>query len=63
MLDSEAAAHRHSQRDVIVCLNIRTYIYHVKGMRWNGHAQHGAFAWPKGAPADSNHDTRKGQYP
>jgi hypothetical protein len=61
MFDSEAAAHAHCPRDVVVWLNTSSGVYHEKGMRWYGRTKHGAYVCKKEADAAGDRDTRNGQ--
>jgi hypothetical protein len=61
MFDTEAAAHAHCPRDIVVWLNTKSGIYHEKGMRWYGRTKHGAFVCKKEADAAGDRDTRNGQ--
>jgi len=59
--DTEAAAQRHCPRDVVICLNLPTGIYHEKGMRWYGRTKHGAFVCKADVSKAGDRDTRNGQ--
>ena len=41
LFDTEGAAQAHCPKDVVVWLNIPSGIYHYKGERWYGRAEHG----------------------
>ncbi len=46
---TEMAARKHCPADVVVWVNTATGIYHLKGMRWYGNTQNGAYVCQKEA--------------
>jgi hypothetical protein len=61
MFSTEAAAQRHCPSDQVVWLNILSGIYHLKGMRWYGRTEHGAYVCRREADAAGYRETRNGQ--
>lgn len=61
MFSSEAAAQRHCPGDQVVWLNIPSGIYHLKGMRWYGRTENGAYVCRREADAAGYRETRNGQ--
>lgn len=61
MFSTEAAAQRHCPSDQVVWLNIPSGIYHLKGMRWYGRTENGAYACRREADAAGYRETRNGQ--
>ncbi|MHB8703432.1 MAG: hypothetical protein ACYC8W_04710 [Candidatus Tyrphobacter sp.] len=61
MFSTEAAAQRHCPYDQVVWLNIRSGIYHLKGMRWYGRTEDGAYVCHREADAAGYRETRNGQ--
>jgi hypothetical protein len=57
----EARAQQHCPKDVVVCLNLPTMIWHWKGQRWYANTIHGAYACEKEAGAAGARGTRNGQ--
>ena len=47
LFDTESAAQAHCPKDVVVCLNIPSGIYHYNGERWYGRTKHGAYVCEK----------------
>lgn len=58
---TESAAQKHCPKDEVVWLNIRTGVYHEKGMRWYGRTKNGAYVCRQEANAAGDRDTRNGQ--
>ncbi len=59
---TEAAAQAHCPRDVVVWLNTKTGIYHLKGERWYGNTKQGAYVCKAEADATpGDRETRNGQ--
>ena len=54
-------AQHHCPHDVVVWLNLRSGIYHLKGERWYGRTRHGAYACKKEADKAGDRETRNGQ--
>lgn len=61
MFSTAAAAQRHCPSDQVVWLNIPSGIYHLKGMRWYGRTEHGAYVCRREADAAGDRETRNGQ--
>lgn len=61
MFDTEGAAQRHCPRDTVVWLNTRSGIYHLKGERWYGITEYGAYVCQKEADGAGYRETRNGQ--
>ena len=58
---SEQEAQKHCPADVIVWVNIKTGVYHLKGERWYGATKDGAYVCRKEADAEGDRMTRNGQ--
>jgi hypothetical protein len=58
---TEAEAARHCPHDTVVWLNLPTMVWHLKGQRWYGHTNHGAYSCEKEAAAEGARETRNGQ--
>lgn len=61
LFNSEAAAQKHCPRDVVVWVNLPTGIYHLKGMRWYGNTNHGAYVCEMEGDQAGYRATRNGQ--
>jgi len=61
MYSTEAAAQGHCPRDVVVWANVRTGVYHEKGMRYFGRTKNGAYVCRREADAAGYRNTRNGQ--
>jgi hypothetical protein len=58
---TEQQAQQHCPNDVVVWLNLPTGIYHLKGERWYGRTNNGAYVCEKEADAAGDRETRNGQ--
>jgi hypothetical protein len=58
---SEAQAHQHCPADTVVWLNLPTGIYHLKGQRWYGRTNSGAYVCRGEADHAGLRATRNGQ--
>jgi len=58
---TEQQAQQHCPNDVVVWLNLPTGIYHLKGERWYGRTNSGAYVCEKEADAAGDRETRNGQ--
>ncbi len=58
---TEDAAQKHCPADLVVWLNTRSGIYHLKGERWYGRTKHGAYVCKKEADAAGDRETENGQ--
>jgi hypothetical protein len=61
LFTTEDAAQRHCPADVVVWLNTRSGIYHLKGERWYGRTKHGAYVCKKEADSAGDRETENGQ--
>ncbi len=61
MFDTEAGAQRQCPKDAVVWLNTRSGVYHLKGERWYGNTEHGAYVCQKEANLAGYRETRNGQ--
>lgn len=57
----ETEAQKHCPADVVVWVNTPTGIYHLKGMRWYGNTNRGAYVCKKGGDQAGYRATRNGQ--
>src|SRR6266849_2137195 len=58
---TEAQAHQHCPADTVVWLNLPTGIYHLKGQRWYGRTNSGAYVCQGEANRAGMRVTRNGQ--
>jgi hypothetical protein len=58
---SEQQAQQHCPQDVVVWVNTKTRVYHLKGERWYGATRDGAYVCRKEADAEGDRMTRNGQ--
>lgn len=58
---AEAEAQKHCPTDVVVWVNTPTGIYHLKGMRWFGNTNRGAYVCQKEGDQAGYRATRNGQ--
>jgi hypothetical protein len=58
---SEQQAQQHCPHDVVVWVNTKTGVYHLKGERWYGATKDGAYVCRKDADAEGDRITRNGQ--
>ena len=58
---SEQEAKHHCPKDVIVWVNTKTRVYHLKAERWYGATKDGAYVCRKEADAEGDRMTRNGQ--
>jgi hypothetical protein len=58
---SEREATRYCPNDIVVWVNTKTRIDHLKGERWYGSTKEGAFVCRKEADAEGDRMTRNGQ--
>jgi hypothetical protein len=58
---SEQQAQQHCPQDVVVWVNTKTGVYHLKGERWYGATKDGAYVCRKEADAEGDRVTRNGQ--
>lgn len=61
LFSSEDAAQAHCPKNVVVCLNIPSGIYHYKNERWYGPTRHGAYACEKEAVRAGDRASLNGQ--
>jgi hypothetical protein len=61
LFSTESAAQAHCPRNVVVCLNIPSGVYHYKGERWYGRTKHGGFACEKEAIKAGDRASENGQ--
>jgi hypothetical protein len=61
LFSTEDAAQKHCPADIVVWLNTRSGIYHLKGERWYGRTKHGAYVCKKEADAAGDRETENGQ--
>lgn len=61
LFSADEQAQQHCPNDVVVWLNLPTYIYHWKGMRWYGNTNNGAYVCKKEADESGKRGTRNGQ--
>lgn len=61
MFDTETAAQKHCPKDVVVWLNTRSGVYHLKGERWYGNTEYGAYVCEQDADTAGYRETRNGQ--
>ena len=52
MFKSEQKAQQHCPSDIVVCLNTTNATYHLKGERWYGLTNHGAYVCKDEADKD-----------
>jgi hypothetical protein len=52
LFNSEQEAEHHCPKDIVVCLNLKTGIYHWKGQIWYGRTNSGAYVCQKEADAN-----------
>jgi hypothetical protein len=57
----ENEAQQHCPSDTIVWVNTPTGVYHLKGMRWYGNTNHGAYVCKKEGDEAGYRATRNGQ--
>jgi hypothetical protein len=57
----ETEAQKHCPADVVVWVNTPTGIYHLKGMRWYGNTNRGAYVCQKEGDRAGYRATRNGQ--
>lgn len=57
----ETEAQKHCPTDVVVWVNTPTGIYHLKGMRWYGNTNRGAYVCRKEGDQAGYRATRNGQ--
>lgn len=57
----ETEAQKHCPSDVVAWVNTPTRIYHLKGMRWYGNTNHGAYVCKKEGDQAGYRVTRNGQ--
>jgi hypothetical protein len=57
----ETEAQKHCPADVVVWVNTPTGIYHLKGMRWYGNTNHGAYVCQKEGDQAGYRATKNGQ--
>jgi hypothetical protein len=58
---SEQDARHHCPNDIVVWVNTKTGVYHLKGERWYGATKDGAYVCRKEADAEGDRVTRNGQ--
>jgi hypothetical protein len=58
---AETEAQKHCPSDVVVWMNTPTGIYHLKGMRWYGNTNHGAYVCQKEGDQAGYRATKNGQ--
>jgi hypothetical protein len=58
---AETEAQKHCPADVVVWVNTPTGIYHLKGMRWYGNTNHGAYVCEKEGDQAGYRATKNGQ--
>ncbi len=58
---AETEAQKHCPADVVVWVNTPTGIYHLKGMRWYGNTNHGAYVCQKEGDQAGYRPTGNGQ--
>ncbi len=58
---TEQQAQQHCPNDIVVWLNLPTGIYHLKGERWYGRTQNGAYVCEREADQAGDRETRNGQ--
>jgi hypothetical protein len=58
---TEAQAHQHCRADTVVWLNLPTGIYHLKGQRWYGRTNSGAYVCQGEADRAGMRASRNGQ--
>ena len=58
---AETEAQKHCPADVVVWVNTPTGIYHLKGMRWYGNTNHGAYVCEKEGDQAGYRVTKNGQ--
>lgn len=58
---TETQAHQHCPTDTVVWLNLPTGIYHLKGQRWYGRTNSGAYVCQGEADHAGMRSTRNGQ--
>jgi hypothetical protein len=61
LFETEIAAQKHCPKDIVVWLNLKTGIYHLKGERWYGNTKYGAYVCKKEADAAGDRETENGQ--
>jgi hypothetical protein len=61
LFSTEDAAQKHCPADIVVWLNTKSGIYHLKGERWYGRTKHGAYVCKKEADAAGDRETENGQ--
>lgn len=57
----ETEAQKHCPSDVVVWVNTPTGVYHLKGMRWYGNTNRGAYVCKKEGDQAGYRATRNGQ--
>jgi hypothetical protein len=57
----ETEAQKYCPADVVVWVNTPTGIYHLKGMRWYGNTNHGAYVCQKEGDQAGYRATKNGQ--
>ena len=58
---AETEAQKHCPADIVVWVNTPTGIYHLKGMRWYGNTNHGAYVCEKEGDQAGYRVTKNGQ--
>jgi len=58
---SEQQAKQHCPNDIVVWVNTKTGVYHLKGERWYGATRDGAYVCQKEADVEGDRATRNGQ--
>ena len=61
MYSTEQAVQKQCSSDTVVRLDTNSGIYHIKGERWYGRTQRGAYVCKKKADAASYRETENGQ--
>jgi hypothetical protein len=61
LFNTELEAQKHCPKDVVVWVNLPTGIYHLKGERWYGNTNHGAYVCEKEGDQAGYRATRNGQ--
>jgi hypothetical protein len=61
LFNIETEAQKHCRADIVVWVNTPSGIYHLKGMRWYGNTNHGAYVCQKEGDRAGYRPTRNGQ--
>ncbi len=61
LFNTEVEAQSHCPKDVVVWVNLPTGIYHLKGERWFGNTNHGAYVCEQEGEQAGYRATRNGQ--